>query len=68
MDNGTPWWHESAFPAEMGSVSAARNFVRLHLTEHDLRWLVDDARVVVNEFATNAVLHAPTPFAVALCA
>jgi anti-sigma regulatory factor (Ser/Thr protein kinase) len=67
MDNGIPWGHESALPAETISVAAARNFVRLHLLEHDLRSLVDDARLVVSEFATNAVMNARTPFVVTLC-
>jgi len=66
MDNGIPWGHESALPAEKNSVAAARNFVGLHLLEHDLRSLVDDASLVVSEFATNAVMHARTPFVVTL--
>ena len=66
MHDGIPWGHESALPAEPVSVAAARNFVQQHLLEHDLRSLVDDARLVVSELATNAIMHARTPFVVTL--
>ena len=66
MDDGIPWGHESALPADPVSVAAARSFVRQHLGEHDLRSLVDDARLVVSELATNAIRHARTPFVVTL--
>ena len=54
-----------AFPAELGSVAAARRFVR-----DALRDLDDDdcyaVTLVVSELATNALLHAGTNFEVTL--
>ena len=44
----------------------AREFVCQHLVQHDLLYLVEDVRLVVSELATNAMLHARTPFAVSL--
>jgi anti-sigma regulatory factor (Ser/Thr protein kinase) len=52
-----------AFPAELGSVAAARQFVREALAE-----LPEEAcyavALVVSELATNALLHAATGFEV----
>jgi anti-sigma regulatory factor (Ser/Thr protein kinase) len=44
----------------------ARAFVELHLTHHELRYLVDDIRLVVSELVTNAVVHASTPVKVGI--
>ena len=60
------WSHETRLAAETLSVSVARQFVRLHLTGHDMQSLVDDVELVVSELATNAVAHAGTPFTVSL--
>ena len=54
-----------AFPAELGSVAAARRFVR-----GALDGIPDDRRerltLVVSELATNALLHAASAFEVAV--
>ena len=60
------WSYESDFDAEIASVFAAREFVQRHLSHHGCSHLVDDVRLVVSELATNAVLHAQTPFTVTL--
>ncbi len=61
------WSHETALAAELVSASLARDFIELHLGEHDLAHLSDDVQLVVSELATNALLHAGTPFTVTLC-
>ena len=66
MVHATPWIHTCTFPAEVGSVPSARNFVTRHLIEHNLSSLGDDVRLVTSELATNATLHARTPFTVSL--
>ena len=43
-------------------VAVARAFVRATLAAWDMNGYADDATVVVSELATNAVLHARTPF------
>jgi anti-sigma regulatory factor (Ser/Thr protein kinase) len=40
--------------------------VRLHLGEHQLSHLTEDVELVVSELATNAMVHAQTPFRVSL--
>ena len=60
------WIHTCTFPAEVGSVPSARDFVTQHLIEHDLSYLGEDVRLVTSELATNATLHARTPFTVSL--
>jgi hypothetical protein len=47
-------------------VGLARDFVCRHLVVHHLAHPVDDVRLVVSELATNAVVHAQTPFGVSL--
>jgi anti-sigma regulatory factor (Ser/Thr protein kinase) len=47
-------------------MSLAREFVRQHLLAHGLAHLVDDVRLVTSELATNAMIHARTPFVVTL--
>jgi len=58
--------YEAEFAAEAASVAAAGEFVRGHLSSHGLWYLVEDVRLVVSELATNALLHAQTPFTVTL--
>ena len=58
------WTHRVELPAEPASVSKARWFVRSWLREHALAELEGDVQLVVSELATNAVLHAGTPFIV----
>jgi anti-sigma regulatory factor (Ser/Thr protein kinase) len=60
------WSQRCTFPAEAESASRARTFVSHLLTEHDLSYLVQDVRLVTSELATNAMLHARTPFTVSL--
>jgi len=60
------WSHEIELAADPVSAGRARHFVDLHLVEHQLRYLVEDVRLVASEFATNAALHARTPFTVGL--
>ena len=48
------------------SVSRARRFVRSVLVESKLEQLIDVVVLLTSEVATNAVLHARTPFAVAV--
>lgn len=64
---GRPLWsHEVELEAEAVSVTGARQFVRRHLDSHGLRSIVDDVELVVSELATNALMHAGTPFRVSL--
>ena len=60
------WSHETHLAAEPTSASQARAFVCRHLLAHDLAGMVGEIQVVVSELATNAVLHAQTPFTVSL--
>ena len=66
MGVDTAWLHTTELAAEAGSASEARVFVTLHLLAHGLGHLVDDVRLVVSELATNAMVHAQTPFMVIL--
>ena len=60
------WSHESRFVPEMQSARAARDFVTLHLVNHELAYLADDVRLVTSELASNAAVHARSPFVVRL--
>ena len=66
MASVAAWWHERIFAAEPASVALARDFVCRHLVAHRQPQLVEDVRLVVSELATNAVVHAQTPFSVSL--
>ena len=66
MDQIPDWSHEAVLVAEPLSASRARDFVCLHLVEHSLLYLVEDVRLVASELATNAMVHARTPFTVTL--
>lgn len=68
MDGGHLWLHEVTLPAQPGSGATSRGFVREHLIAHDLPSLADDVTRVAGELATNAILHATTPFTVTLTA
>jgi anti-sigma regulatory factor (Ser/Thr protein kinase) len=53
------------FPPDPAATQAARRFVAGALAEWDLdERLLDDAQLVATELATNAVLHARSPFLV----
>jgi anti-sigma regulatory factor (Ser/Thr protein kinase) len=47
-------------------VSEARTFVTSHLIQNGLIAEVETVQLVVSELATNAVIHAQTPFTVTL--
>lgn len=66
MERNVPWSHAIDLPVDVRSASQARHFVAGHLDEHDLSYLTDDVRIVVSELATNALVHAQTPFTVSL--
>lgn len=54
----------ASYPARPTSVSAARRFVTETLVEAGMTSVVDDARLLISELATNAVVHAGTDFTV----
>ncbi len=60
------WTCEARFAPEGQSAARARSFVSSRLIEHRLLWLVDPVRAVVNELATNVIVHARTPFTVTM--
>jgi anti-sigma regulatory factor (Ser/Thr protein kinase) len=60
------WFTEVALPCHSTSPSEARAFVRGQLSAHDVLNVTDDVELVTSELATNAVLHARTPFLVTL--
>jgi anti-sigma regulatory factor (Ser/Thr protein kinase) len=60
------WSYVADFVAEAGSVANAREFVRARLLHHRLPYLVADLPLVVSELATNAIIHAQSPFTVTL--
>ena len=66
MMSRTRWSHTMDLPADALSASRARDFVGGHLNEHVLSHLAGDARLAVSELATNALVHAQTPFTVIL--
>ncbi len=64
---GSPdWAYLQSWPGVPGDIASARHFVARHLERHNLHGLVDGVTLVVSELATNAVLHAGTPFTVTL--
>jgi len=50
--------------ADVAHIAEARRFVARHLTEHGRPDVVPDARLIVSELATNALVHAGTGFTV----
>lgn len=68
MSGQRRWSHQTDLAAHASSASQARAFVSLHLLAHDLAVMVDDIQLVVSELATNAMMHAQTPFTVSLWA
>ena len=56
----------SSFEPKSASVGAARRYAVALLQASRVEHLQDDVRTVVSELATNAVLHARTPFTVTL--
>ena len=66
MECYVPWSYAVDLPVHVRSASQARHFVAEHLDQHDLSYLTDDVQLVVSELATNALVHAQTPFTVSL--
>ncbi|MBA2561168.1 MAG: ATP-binding protein [Propionibacteriales bacterium] len=66
MGHIAAWSYETVLAADPVSASKARDFVCLHLVEHELGYLVEDIRLVVSELATNAMTHSTTPFTITL--
>lgn len=60
------WSHDQSWPGTLQDVRSARDFVTARLEDRGLPTLVEPARLVVSELATNAVCHAGTPFSVTL--
>jgi CheY-like chemotaxis protein/anti-sigma regulatory factor (Ser/Thr protein kinase) len=59
--------NESArFEADVSTVPLAREFVRRWLQECGIEHVFDEASLIVTELATNAVLHADSPYEVRL--
>jgi anti-sigma regulatory factor (Ser/Thr protein kinase) len=61
-----PWYDDLELAVQPVSASLARDFVRHHLGAQGLVPLIDDVTLVVSELATNAMVHAQTPFTVSL--
>lgn len=68
VEVGPLWSYEITLAPQPRSVAAARRFVREHLDFHDLQTLEEDVILVASELATNAVVHAGTPFTVTITA
>lgn len=66
METHRSWSHETELEADPRSAAEARAFVSRHLLAHQMPELVDDVQLVVSELATNAMVHARTPFTVVL--
>lgn len=66
MNASTSWSYDVQLAVQPISASKARDFVRRHLAARGLSHLNDDVALVVSELATNAMLHARTPFRVSL--
>ena len=66
MSQVSGWSHETVLTGEPVSASKARDFIRQHLVAHDLPSMVEDIQLVASELATNAMVHARTPFVVTL--
>jgi anti-sigma regulatory factor (Ser/Thr protein kinase) len=60
------WTRHDSWEAVPASVPMARGFVTAQLEQHALTPILHEVRLVVSELATNAVLHARTPFTVTL--
>ena len=60
------WSYRVSLPPESTSAASSRRFVGRHLDDHGLSHLREDVQLVVSELATNAMVHARTPFTVSL--
>jgi anti-sigma regulatory factor (Ser/Thr protein kinase) len=67
MSGSTPHWSQTTtLDATPISACEARAFVSGQLTAHRLVHFTESVRLVVSELATNALVHAHTPFSVTL--
>ena len=67
MSGSTPHWSQTVtLDATPISAHNARAFVSGQLAAHLLVHLADSMQLVVSELATNALVHAHTPFSVTL--
>jgi hypothetical protein len=64
MTTQTVWANEMYFAPDPTSPAEARDLVTCYLTDHDLRYLVDDVCLVVSELVANARVHTQTPIRV----
>jgi anti-sigma regulatory factor (Ser/Thr protein kinase) len=60
------WTDHDSWDAVPASVPLARGFVTSQLERHALTPILNEVRLVASELATNAVVHARTPFTVTL--
>jgi len=67
MEPDLQWSHHVLLPCEPTSVRRARRFAHEALEQHDLEDLTQAVELVVSELATNATVHARTPFSVTMC-
>ena len=54
------------FPPQRASVAGARQFVTETLVAAGVTSVLDEARLLISELATNAVVHAATDFSVSV--
>jgi hypothetical protein len=66
MEHATLWSHRTVLAADVASAAEAREFVGLHLLEHDALSIVEDVRLVASELATLAIVHTPSAITVTL--
>jgi len=66
MELDLRWSHHLLLPCEATSVRRARRFAHDALEQHDLAELTLAVELVVSELATNATVHARTPFSVTM--
>ena len=66
MSGLAPWGHQALWLCTARHVGDARRFVRYHLEGLGLAAVASDVSLAVSELATNAVVHAGTPFTVTL--
>ena len=66
MSGPSLWSHQAGWSCAAQHVAEARQFVHQHLEHHGTATVAAEVSLVVSELATNAVLHAATPFTVIL--
>ncbi len=66
MPGTMTWTYQRSWPNDVSHVAEARTFVVDHLHTGGLLDAALVLRLVVSELATNAVLHAATPFSVTI--